>query len=131
MYPSHPAMMRGRRDADPFDSLPAPIQEHYTSGRFAPIRRSPEQPEDSSDSERMYEVRIMDNDHNTYEEVIQISMLALAIPFEEAYAVAWEVDHRGSCAVAIGPKSDADNIADIIRTIGIEVQVNPMPRNGV
>ena len=101
--------------------------ECYTIRRFPPVGVGPRPPEDESkDSEDLYEVRIMDNDHNTYGEVMQITMQALDISEEMAFAIAWEVDHTGSCAVAQGPYADAEAIAQIIRTIGIEVQVNPI-----
>lgn len=102
--------------------------ECYTIRRFPPVgldqQRSGE--DDSADAEDLYEVRIIDNDYNTYAEVMQISMQALGISQDMAFAIAWEVDHAGSCAVAQGPLSEAEAIAQIIRTIGIEVQVNPV-----
>ena len=101
----------------------------YTGKRFPPVRIRGDRPdEDSTDREEFYEVRIIDNDYNTYQEVMEITMLALNIGLEEAYAVAWEVDHRVSCVVAHAPREEAERIANIIRTIGIEVQVNPLPR---
>ena len=72
----------------------------------------------------LYEVRIIDNDFNTYQQVIDVSMLALGISEDEAFAVAWEVDHSGYCVVALGPYEQAEAVAATIRTIGIEVQVN-------
>ena len=78
------------------------------------------------DAEALYEVRIIDNDHNTYQEVMQITMLALGVEHEQAFAIAWEVDHLGSCVVAHAPKEEAEEMAGLIRTIGIEVQVNPI-----
>ncbi len=83
----------------------------------------------AADNEDLYEVRIIDNDHNTYQEVIEVTMLALGIDEEQAFAVAWEVDHLGSCAVARGPYEAAHAVANLIRTIGIEVQVNPVDRS--
>jgi ATP-dependent Clp protease adapter protein ClpS len=82
--------------------------------------------DDSADSEALYEVRIIDNDRNTYQEVMQITMLALGVQKEQAFAIAWEVDHLGSCVVAHAPKEEAEEMAGVIRTIGIEVQVNPI-----
>jgi ATP-dependent Clp protease adapter protein ClpS len=79
-----------------------------------------------TDDRQLFEVRIIDNDYNTYEEVIRVSMTALGINEAQAYAVAWEVDHYGSCVIALGPWEEAESVADIIRTIGIEVQVNPV-----
>ena len=46
----------------------------------------------------LYEVRIIDNDYNTYQQVMDISMLALAVSEDEAFAIAWEVDHRRATA---------------------------------
>lgn len=97
----------------------------YTSRRFPPIvvPRDPNDDE-SPDDAQLYEVRIMDNDYNTYQEVMDIVMLALDMTDEQAFAVAWEVDNRGSCVVAHAPHDQAEAIAAIIRVIGIEVQVN-------
>jgi ATP-dependent Clp protease adapter protein ClpS len=72
----------------------------------------------------LYEVRIIDNDFNTYQQVIDVSMLALGIGEDEAFTIAWEVDHSGYCVVAHGPYDQAEPVATTIRTIGIEVQVN-------
>ncbi|GEM_PF-895618 len=98
----------------------------YTGHRFPPIdTHNPQPDQESPDEQDAYEVRIIDNDFNTYQEVMDITRLALNITEEQAYAVAWEVDHRGSCVVAYGPCARAEEIAEMIRTIGIEVQVNP------
>ncbi len=82
--------------------------------------------DDSSDDLQLYEVRVMDNDYNTYQEVMDITMLALGLDAEQAFSVAWEVDHRGFCVVAHAPWEEAEALANVIRTIGIEVQVNPI-----
>ncbi|MFH0823840.1 MAG: ATP-dependent Clp protease adaptor ClpS [Pseudomonadota bacterium] len=100
----------------------------YTGLFFHASRASGE----SSDTDRekedrpLYEVRIIDNDYNTYQEVMEISITALGIGPDEAYAVAWTVDHAGSCVVAVGPHHEAEAIAEVIRTIGIEVRVDPV-----
>ncbi len=99
----------------------------YTSRRLPHVSVPGRSGEDESgDAEALYEVRIIDNDHNTYQEVMQITMLALGVQQEQAYAIAWEVDHLGSCVVAHEPKEEAEEMAGLIRTIGIEVQVNPI-----
>jgi len=74
----------------------------------------------------IYRVTIIDNDTNTYEEVIDVCIKALGISFEEAFQIALAVDHNGKAEVARAPRFDADRIASIIRTIGIEVEVAPM-----
>jgi ATP-dependent Clp protease adapter protein ClpS len=98
----------------------------YTSRHFPPIKLGDEPNQESPDGEEICEVRIIDNDYNTYQEVMDITKAALDITEEQAYAIAWEVDHKGSCVVAEGPRSEAEAIAQIIRLIGIEVQVNPL-----
>lgn len=99
----------------------------YTSKRFSPlILDSWSESDESDDRENLHEVRIIDNDYNTYREVMDITMLVLRITEEQAFAVAWEVDHLGSCVVAIGPRQEAEAIASVIRTIGIEVRVSPV-----
>ncbi len=99
----------------------------YKSGIVPPVSSEGDKDDPKEkDGQDRYEVRIIDNDYNTYEEVIKISMFALGIDFEEAYAIAWEVDHIGSCVVANGPWSECMEIASIIGRIGIETQVNPV-----
>ena len=99
----------------------------YTTRKFPPRRfQELDEQDDSSKQNELFEVRIIDNNYNTYQEVMDVSMLALGITEEEAYAVAWEVDHRGSCVVAQAPLETAEAIASVIRTIGIDVQVNPI-----
>jgi ATP-dependent Clp protease adapter protein ClpS len=103
-----------------------PVQ-FYTTRKFPPRRfRDPDEQKDSPKQDELFEVRIIDNDYNTYQEVMDVSMLALGITEEEAYAVAWEVDHLGSCVVAQASLETAEAIASVIRTIGIDVQVNPL-----
>lgn len=119
---------RSVHSANVQDTGDRPVCHLYTSRRFSPIRVDSSSPDDDQPptDEQLYEVRIIDNDYNTYQEVMDIAMLALQVSEQEAYAIAWEVDHKGSCAVAYGPESDAEAIASIIRIIGIEVQVNPI-----
>jgi ATP-dependent Clp protease adapter protein ClpS len=99
----------------------------YTGRRFSPVPLGRDPDKDPClDDNDLYEVRIIDNSHNTYEQVIRICVSALGIDESQAFAVAWEVDHYGSCAVAHGPYEEAEAVARVIRTIGIEVQVNPV-----
>lgn len=110
-----------------------PIRERagmlcYVAWRFRSksLSRKGSDGKGSHEVSELYEVRIIDNDYNTYQEVIDVSMLALGVGEDEAFAIAWEVDHEGFCVVAQGPYDEAEAVADSIRTIGIEVQVNLM-----
>ncbi len=98
----------------------------YMARRFqakALVSNDPDKKASGRQSE-LYEVRIIDNDYNTYQQVMDVSMLALGLSEDEAFPIAWEVDHKGYCVVAQGPYDEAEAIAGTIRTIGIEVQVN-------
>lgn len=101
----------------------------YKARRFDPIAPNINREDrDTGEHDDLHEVRVIDNDYNTYQEVMEIAMLALGVDEQEAFAIAWEVDHRGSCVVAEAPHEEAEATANVIRTIGIEVQVNPVAR---
>lgn len=80
-------------------------------------------PERNPPGQEMFRVVIIDNDYNTYEEVISICIQALGVSYEDAFKIALAVDHNGRAEVVSAPRPEADRIAAIIRTIGIEVLV--------
>lgn len=53
-------------------------------------------------------------------------MKALQISELEAFHIALAVDHNGEAIVFEGTRAEAEAIANIIRTIGIEVQLRPV-----
>jgi ATP-dependent Clp protease adapter protein ClpS len=71
-------------------------------------------------------VRVLDNAWNTYEQVMRICVVALGCSAEEAYAIAWHIDHEGSAVVLEADRGTAEHVAGIIGTIGIEVRVEPI-----
>lgn len=68
-------------------------------------------------------VTVYNNDHNTYEEVMTILMIATQCDADEAYVEAWEIDHMGFCVVHQGKEDRCRQAAQIISTIGIRVEV--------
>ncbi|HBS04860.1 MAG TPA: hypothetical protein DEA96_07850 [Leptospiraceae bacterium] len=76
--------------------------------------------------ERIFRVTIIDNDYNTYEQVIRICMKALSVGFEEALQIAVAVDNNGEAEVFHGDETSALQVAEVIRSIGIEVRVAPL-----
>jgi ATP-dependent Clp protease adapter protein ClpS len=74
----------------------------------------------------LYRVVIIDNDHNTYDEVISVCMQALRIGFDDAFKIALAVDHNGEAEIFRAPREEAERVAEIIRKIGIEVVVAPL-----
>jgi hypothetical protein len=70
-----------------------------------------------------YIVTVYNNEHNTYEEVMMILMIATACSTDEAYMETWEVDHLGKSVVHRACEAECRSVADVISTIGIEVQV--------
>lgn len=57
------------------------------------------------------------------DEVIEILILATACSFEEAEMETWEVHHLGKSVVHHGAQDECDDVADVIRQIGIRVEV--------
>lgn len=73
--------------------------------------------------EPLYDVVVIDNPVNTYEEVMAVVREALGCSFERAFEIAQEIDNTGSACVATVALAEARRIAAIIRRIGIEVRV--------
>lgn len=69
-------------------------------------------------------VTVYDNESNTIEQVIQILMIATHCDLREAEIETWEVHHLGRSVVHHGGEDDCVNVASIIATIGIQVQVS-------
>ena len=71
-----------------------------------------------------YIVTVYNNEHNTYDEVMMILMVATECDAEEAYMETWEIDHLGKSVVHRACEKDCLSAADVIASIGIEVQVS-------
>jgi len=78
----------------------------------------------SERSDQGWIVTVYNNDHNTYEEVITILIIATGCNYEEAYLEAWEVDHLGRSVVHHGLETDCRAVGEIIGKIGIKVEVS-------
>jgi ATP-dependent Clp protease adapter protein ClpS len=68
-------------------------------------------------------VVVYNNEHNTYDEVINILIQATGCDQQEAEIETWEVDHLGKSVVHHGEQEECERAASIIRTIGIQVEV--------
>lgn len=69
-------------------------------------------------------VTVFDNDHNTYEQVMAILMIATGCTAEEAYMEAWEIDHLGKSVVHYACEQECREAAEVISKIGIRVTVS-------
>jgi len=69
-------------------------------------------------------VTVFNNEHNTYDEVMMILMIATSCDAEEAFMETWEIDHLGKSIVHRACEKECQNAADIISSIGIEVRVS-------
>jgi ATP-dependent Clp protease adapter protein ClpS len=76
-----------------------------------------------TEHEPLYDVIVIDNPVNTYEEVMRVVQEAISCTVEQAYQIAWEIDHTGAACVATVEHIEAQRIAGVIRRIGIEVRV--------
>ncbi len=70
-------------------------------------------------------VTVYNNDVNTYDEVIEVLMLATGCSQEEAAIEAWEIDHYGLCVVHRAGQTECETAAKIIAKIGIRVEASP------
>lgn len=68
-------------------------------------------------------VTVFDNDSNTIDEVIMILMVATHCDIREAEIETWEIHHLGRSVVHHGGEEDCHNVAQVIATIGIQVEV--------
>ncbi|MFN3648686.1 MAG: ATP-dependent Clp protease adaptor ClpS [Armatimonadota bacterium] len=71
-------------------------------------------------------VIVLDNDHNTWDEVILILQKATGCTLEEAQMETWEVHHLGRSIVHHADQEECARVAGIIRTIGIQVEVEQL-----
>jgi ATP-dependent Clp protease adapter protein ClpS len=71
-------------------------------------------------------VIVFNNEYNTFEQVIGILQKATNCTLEEAEMETWEIHHLGRSLVHHGSKEECDRAADIIRTIGIKVEVSEL-----
>ncbi len=80
------------------------------------------QQEDTS-QDQGWIVRVFNNDHNTWDEVIHILMLATHCTPDEAAIETWEIDKLGSSVVHHGREDECRQAGAIIATIGIHLEV--------
>ncbi len=87
-----------------------------------------ERPElhDSSQSgkDRGWIVTVYNNEHNTYEEVMTVLILATHCDEQEAWIETWEIDHLGQSVVHQAGQEECAQVASIISSIGIRVEVS-------
>ena len=69
-------------------------------------------------------VTVYDNDYNGVDQVILILMKATGCPQEEAEIETWEIHNLGRSVVHHGGEKECNEAADIIRQIGIRVEVS-------
>ncbi|AIE83607.1 ATP-dependent Clp protease adaptor ClpS [Fimbriimonas ginsengisoli] len=85
-----------------------------------------EQPElsNGTGTGNFWVVTVFNNDHNTYDEVVDILIQATACTLQEAEIETWEVDHLGKSVVHHGEEDACQSAAEVIRQIGIRVEVS-------
>jgi ATP-dependent Clp protease adapter protein ClpS len=71
-------------------------------------------------------VIVFDNDHNTWGQVKDILQQATGCTEAEAEMETWEVHHLGKSIVHHAERPECERVAQVIRTIGIRVEVEPV-----
>jgi ATP-dependent Clp protease adaptor protein ClpS len=103
--------------------------EKPAEGRGAPATPVRERHFDPEVLRRLFppfKVVVLNNDHNTFDEVIRVLMRAVpGMTREAAEGHANEIHVSGSTVPFTGPKERAEAVGAVIRTIGIEVRVEP------
>jgi ATP-dependent Clp protease adapter protein ClpS len=69
-------------------------------------------------------VTVFDNDYNTFDEVMEILMLATGCCYDEAATETWEIHNLGKSVVHVADEDECRSVASKIREIGIEVVVS-------
>lgn len=127
--------IKGGQVREPRRARPsAPIHRPYRAQGFGirtprvilsaqTIERPAVHHQDAVQHEPLWMVVVYNNETNTYEEVMTVLQLATMCSVEEAYIETWEIDHLGSSVVHRSEEVEANRVADIIRVIGIRVEV--------
>lgn len=68
-------------------------------------------------------VVIFNNDHTAQEDVIEILMRATGCDMQEAYIEMWEAHTFGKASVHFAGKSECDDTASVISSIGVKAEV--------
>ena len=69
-------------------------------------------------------VTVYNNEYNTWDEVVNILMIATGCSEDEADMETWEVDNLGKSVVHHGGQEVCETAAEIIAQIGIRVEVS-------
>ena len=81
----------------------------------------------STGSEGEWIVTVYNNETNTWDEVMNILMLATNCDEEEAWIETWEVDNLGASVVHHADQDECVRVSRIIAQIGIRVEAPPQP----
>ena len=79
----------------------------------------------SSTADDRWMVVIFNNDHNSFEDVILILMLATGCDIQEAKMETWEADHYGKAPVHFASQKECKRVAKIIEEVGVRTEVRP------
>lgn len=73
-----------------------------------------------------HKVVVLNNDHNSFDEVIAILMKAVpGLVLMDAIGLTYEIHLTGAAVVFTGDVEEAETCAGVIRAIGIKVSVEP------
>lgn len=70
-------------------------------------------------------VVIYNNETNTVDEVVEILMQATGCDEEEAHIEMWEAHHLGKSSVHFAARTECEDIASVIASIGVRAEVTP------
>ncbi len=91
--------------------------------RVMPVLPDNEDLDSNRGSREGWIVIAYDNDFNTVDQVVSILCRATSCTEEEAKIETWEVHNLGKSVVHHGSQEECQRVANIIRTIGMRVEV--------
>lgn len=89
----------------------------------SPKERTQPREQDPTTGGGGWQVVAFNNDYNTFDEVIEILIVATGCSREEAEIETWEIHHYGSCVVHRAERAECERVAKVISSIGVQTEV--------
>ena len=86
-------------------------------------KTEPTESQQKADGGGRYATIIFNNDSNSFEDVIEILMIATACTFEEARIETWEAHTYGQASVHFASEAECLRVASMISSIGVRTEV--------
>jgi ATP-dependent Clp protease adapter protein ClpS len=90
-----------------------------------PIRR--EEPTTGGSSADAYHVILYNDDLHAFDDVVRQVQKATGVSTEDAFAITMQAHETGRAVCYVGPHDACAKVADILREIGLHVEIDKAP----